>query len=360
LSVVVERAEHVDDPDDFLGERPNVGEVSKRFGVAVEWPCAGTEAKDAPAAAAITLDLGDTVRPTQREVDERPAAASSEETARASPPLEPQHELVRVGSTLTPGDGPLVYVVPSPFRDDARGGRPAPWCAISVELLPAPTDESARAAHAEAVAKVWKEAQDAAHATAARTEVRPPADVVALALRCAFEGLAPAASSRATIVYVTTATAASFAGDFALVASDADLVAWLHELVDHSHELPSDATTAVIGWTVERSAWRHVIAQMLSGDPPPEIEATVLRHAGAVGRLATSLEEAVEECRDVPSLDHRFASENLAALDDTSAATRVRAFDWLTTRGLAPAGFDPLAPAEQRRRALEGGEPRRE
>jgi hypothetical protein len=42
-------------------------------------------------------------------------------------------------------------------------------------------------------------------------------------------------------------------------------------------------------------------------------------------------------------------------LEDSSPASRVRAFDWLTARGRAPAGYDPLGTPRQRRAALEHG-----
>lgn len=351
-SILAQRAEGVDDPDDFLGERVSTGSVDKRFGAAVEL-------RASEDAARVTLDLLETVRPTARERAESAAAGDGGEESDRYVALELRHEMVRLAATVAPGGDPLVVVLPSPFRDEARGGRPALACAIVVELFPAPKEGDEAAAHADAVAKVWKEAQTQAEDVASRTALRAPEDVVVLALRRALETLVPEASSRATVVYMTTATDASFAADLALVASDAELTAWLHEIVDPPHD-PPGATAAAFGWYVERSAWRHVIAQMLGGDLPPEIEAMVLRHAGAVGRLATTLEELVDASGDVASLEREFVAENRAALADSSAASRVRGFDWLATRGLAPAGFDPLASAEARRTALEGAEPRRE
>jgi hypothetical protein len=359
-SVLAQRSEGVEDPDDFLGERITVGSVDKRFGAAIELSPPDAESKSPPDAAHVTLDLLETVRPTSRERADRAAAGDGGEDFESSyAALELRHELVRLTAAVAPGGEPLVVVVPSPFRDEPRDGRPALACAICIELLPAPKEGDEAAAHAEAVAKVWKEAQEQAEAVASRIALHAPEDVVALALRLAFEGLLAEASSRASLVYVSTATDASFAADLALVASDTELVAWLHEIVDHPQD-PPGGSVAAFGWYVERSAWRHVIAQMFTGDPPPAIEATVLRHAGAIGRLATTLEEAVDASSDVASLERRFVAENLAALEDSSAASRVRAFDWLATRGLAPAGFDPLAPSEARRLALEGAEPRRE
>jgi hypothetical protein len=350
-SVLAQRSEGVEDADDFLGERITVGSVDKRFGAAIEL--------SAPDAAHVTLDLLETVRPTSRERADRAAAGDGGEEWDRYAALELRHEMVRLTATVAPGGDPLVVVLPSPFREEARDGRPAQACAICIELLPAPQEGDEAAAHAEAVAQVWKEAQEQAEEVASRTALHAPEDVVALALRRALETLVPEASSRASVVYMTTATGASFAADLALVASDDELAKWLHEIVDHPHD-PPGASVAAFGWFVERSAWRHVIAQMLAGELAPEIEATVLRHAGAVGRLATTLDDMVVACGDIASLEQRFVAENQAALADSSAASRVRGYDWLATRGLAPAGYDPLAPSEARRLALEGAEPRRE
>jgi hypothetical protein len=357
-SVFAQRAEGAEDPDDFLGERAAVGSVDKRFGAAIELSPPDAAADAAADAAHVTLDLLETVRPTSRERADRAASGDGEESDRYSA-LELRHEMVRLTTTVAPGGDPLVVVLPSPFRDEAREGRPAQACAICIELLPAPKEGDEATAHAEAVAKVWKEAQEQAEEVTSRTALHAPEDVVALALRRALETLVPEASSRATIVYMTTATDATFAADLALVASDDELARWLHEIVDQPHDPPGASVTA-FGWFVERSAWHHVIAQMLASDLAPEIEATVLRHAGAVGRLATTLEDIVGGCGDIASLERRFVAENQAALSDSSATSRVRAYDWLATRGLAPAGYDPLAPSEARRAVLEGAEPRRE
>jgi len=52
-------------------------------------------------------------------------------------------------------------------------------------------------------------------------------------------------------------------------------------------------------------------------------------------------------------LDARVIAENLIYLEDASPASRVRAYDWLQSRGRAPAGFDPLGTPRERRDALE-------
>jgi hypothetical protein len=51
--------------------------------------------------------------------------------------------------------------------------------------------------------------------------------------------------------------------------------------------------------------------------------------------------------------ENRIMAENIIFLEDNSPASRVRAYDWLKARGKAPAGFDPLGPARERRIALD-------
>ena len=63
----------------------------------------------------------------------------------------------------------------------------------------------------------------------------------------------------------------------------------------------------------------------------------------------------LDQC-EVPRAEWRRALDRLApelrkAL--SVAAARVRAFEWLGARGLAPAGYDPLASRQERRAALD-------
>ena len=64
------------------------------------------------------------------------------------------------------------------------------------------------------------------------------------------------------------------------------------------------------------------------------------------------LTEVVDGATDLAELETRLVEENLNYLQDTSPASRSRAFDWLEARGAAPVAFDPLAPDKDRRAAL--------
>src|SRR5690606_39767088 len=90
-----------------------------------------------------------------------------------------------------------------------------------------------------------------------------------------------------------------------------------------------------------------------AGTLPPEMRTLLVLHAGEAGRRAASLEEALSAARSLEDLRSHLAAENAIYLEDNDPAARVRAFEWLSARGLAPSGYDPLAPAESRSAALE-------
>ena len=66
--------------------------------------------------------------------------------------------------------------------------------------------------------------------------------------------------------WASSAGVMQLSNDYVITADDAELVCWLQELAEQVRGLPPDATAAVFGWAIERSAWRHVIAQMLAGE----------------------------------------------------------------------------------------------
>jgi hypothetical protein len=78
----------------------------------------------------------------------------------------------------------------------------------------------------------------------------------------------------------------------------------------------------------------------------------LLRRAGECARWPDTIEDGLRRSRDAEALEAHFARENRIFLEDSAPGTRVRAYDWLASRGLAPKGFDPLAPEADRRRVI--------
>lgn len=111
---------------------------------------------------------------------------------------------------------------------------------------------------------------------------------------------------------------------------------------------------------LEREAWSFLAAKAMNGDLPPELQSVALRRAGAAGAFPTTLEEVARSASDAEAIARRLIDENRLLLEDSSATTRVRAFDWLRARAAAPPDYDPLAALAARRKALAAAEATRE
>jgi hypothetical protein len=68
------------------------------------------------------------------------------------------------------------------------------------------------------------------------------------------------------------------------------------------------------------------------------------------------IEDLVSECKTTESIHTRLVALNEMYLSHNDPTARVRAFDWLRARGIAPAGYDPLGPSKERRKALDAFE----
>ncbi|WP_145062195.1 hypothetical protein [Engelhardtia mirabilis] len=82
------------------------------------------------------------------------------------------------------------------------------------------------------------------------------------------------------------------------------------------------------------------------------LEALLLRHAGEMGHLPSALTEVLRASTTIAGLRERLVSENRLLLEDPDPAARMRAMRWLSLRGRAPEGFEPLADRDARRAAL--------
>jgi hypothetical protein len=121
-------------------------------------------------------------------------------------------------------------------------------------------------------------------------------------------------------------------------------------------EAASTAEPKALAFLLERSSILLLAGRLEREELSPIADGILLAHTGAVGRFPDRLREAVARADDLPSLDEVLIEENRRLLRDTGPAHRVRAFDWLRRRQLAPEGFDPLASAAERRTALAQAE----
>jgi hypothetical protein len=158
---------------------------------------------------------------------------------------------------------------------------------------------------------------------------------------------------RAALVYLADQTGATICQDVALVADDSLLKTLAGEVKSEAGPALVVGDVAAAGWAMDRSAISTMQPLLTSATLPEELFAVLTVHLGEPGRHSASLEEIMHGAASRQDLDQRLIAENFIYLEDSSPASRVRAFDWLQARHLAPAGFDPLAPAKQRRVALD-------
>ena len=172
-----------------------------------------------------------------------------------------------------------------------------------------------------------------------------------VALQGAAAALADASSRRAALAFLARETEASLAEELALSADDAVLEALTKRLaVRWEQAIP---VPAALGIELEREALGALAALDDAGSLPAEMRTLLTIHAGEAGRRAGSLQEALRGADSLAELRSILTAENTIYLEDSEAAARVRAFEWLEARGMAPAGYDPLASRESRRAALE-------
>ncbi len=219
--------------------------------------------------------------------------------------------------------------------------------AVSLGPPPAPND-AARPFHEESLARVLGE-------LAARDDERnrPGESPATAAITSALEGLGLPARQRKALSFLAEATGAGLAADVCVTGTEALVSQLAGAVAGVSHAAPAPHEPAAMGWLLEKATIEMLAALLAEKKLPPELEAVLARHAGEAGRSAAPLLGVVKGAAGLDDLRAGFVRENGIALEDASPAARVRAFDWLSARGKAPAGYDPLAPTKERRLALE-------
>jgi hypothetical protein len=171
-------------------------------------------------------------------------------------------------------------------------------------------------------------------------------------LEAAWTALGDRERRRAALLLLAASSGAELCGDVALVADDATLAACIDAILADGVRPGSDASA----WALERRAALFLAARAAEEPLAPELEAAVLRRVGELGRSPAALADVTERSSDLEDFRVRVADDNRVLLEDSNPGARVRAYDWLAARGLAPPGFDPLGTPAERRAALEAAE----
>jgi hypothetical protein len=293
----------------------------------------------------IALAVGDFVTPAP------PEAAKTEEADRATLPQAPpaqkpefQREMTLLDPIPVTDATSIVLVVP--FRFTGGNGRAV---AAIIELSPGADTPEQR----DALAHVSEELKRSSEQAAKRPDVAPLESSEWASMRGAVESLYWPERRRSALVFLSNQTGARICEDVALVADDATLARMCEPIVTRVNDDPLLHTREALGWLLDQSSFKLLAESLAGGKMPPELEAVLTQHAGEAGRHAGSLDEVMRGTGNRQDLENKLTAENFIFLEDSSPASRVRAFDWLRARGRAPAGYEPLGNMKDRREALE-------
>jgi hypothetical protein len=156
---------------------------------------------------------------------------------------------------------------------------------------------------------------------------------------------------RSAMVALSGTTGASLAGDLALVADDVLLELLATRIVEQAAKETSD-DLASLGWLMDRTSF-EVVTQQTSSRVTDTLAGVLLSHLGEPARRPSLMRELLESMRTRLEFETRLQAENLIALEDDAPSSRVRAYQWLVARNLAPVGYDPLGSAQARQEALD-------
>jgi hypothetical protein len=240
------------------------------------------------------------------------------------------------------GDGPERAVI-VPFKFSGSRGKVSAVLAL-IDVAPSSEADDFPAIYARAQDNLKASPPDGA--VPAAWQPRPNWTSLDAALAALSTG------SRAALAQAAAEAGAPLCGELALSADDATAKR-LAERIRAKFAGPTTQSKEAVAWAMD-SACIELLAEMETAGPlPPEVTTVLSVHAGETGRSAATLAELAKSAGSVAEFEQRVAAENYIDLEDNSPAARVRAFDWLSARKLAPAGYDPLAPPRQRRAALD-------
>ena len=291
--------------------------------------------------------LVDDELPKASPAGESSAVADPEPTGRPvdAPATRPalRRELALFGRpAAADGVQSLAVIIPARFESTQA-------IAAVVQVAPAPDDDPTRQRLAEAIAQ----ANEAAETASNRPRVAPLAIAEIPGFAVSVAALGRPEARRAALAFLASRAGAAICEDLALVGDDAALAAMAERVEKNLSEFASAATVESFAWLLERTCLEMLAEQLDKGRLAPELEAVLTRNLGEAGRQTASIQEVVRVSGSLPALGSRVLAENMIFLEDASPSARVRAFDWLASRGRSPEGYDPLGAPRERRDALE-------
>ena len=239
------------------------------------------------------------------------------------------------------------FVLAAPFTF----GNSAVRAVAAVVHLETASRDAPEPAQVEAVAQAEAELRRSADEAGARQALAAAAAKWS-GFQAALTDLSDPLRRRKGLMYLAGQTGAGVCRDVALVAEEKVLGQVTQQLTAEVSDPGTPKTAAALGWLLDRSSLLVMVQLQSASDLPPELSGVLLRQVGQPARAGT-LEELLKQANSREELIGRLVAENFIHLEDSSPAARVRAYDWLSARSLAPTGYDPLGGARERRDALD-------
>jgi len=327
------------------------GQVVRRSVKVELFRAAGPDAAKVPLQVALTIE--DLVAPPKsNDSTNEPPGTADLSKGQKNPPAPPapppapsvlQRELAIFDRPAAAHDQ-FALLVPFQFGES--------WShalAIVVEIAPG----SADAGHQAALAACAEDLSTAAALASTRPYQTPLDNPDWPSFASALESMRQPERARSALVFLSSETGANVCEDVALVAEPAALNALVQGISTKLSAAAGVRTREALAWALDSAAYDLMAQQLSTGKLAPELAATLTLHAGEAGRHPGSVEEALKAVSTAQDFEVRLTAENYIFLEDSSPASRVRAFDWLRAHDRAPANYDPLGPPRQRRAALD-------
>ncbi len=262
----------------------------------------------------------------------------------AVPKGTPERELALVDMGMPADELAFAVIVPFQFEQGE-----ATAIAAIVDIRAGSDDPE----HAATALAALEEIRRTSGMAASRPSAAPISSSEWAGLLVAAASLDDPARRRSAMAYLTLQTGANLCSDVALTADDALLGALTAAVREVLKASPATNSMDAVGWLLDRTAFEFAGKLLAKEALPDELRAVLAFHCGEAGRHAASVEEVSRARGSRREFDTKLIEENLIFLEDSSPSSRVRAYDWLNARKLAPAGYDPLGDARDRRNALE-------
>lgn len=278
--------------------------------------------------------------------DDEPADGPGASTRPAAEPaaLAPQRELAILELAMPASRLAMAVVVPMQFGQGEGKGTAAIF-----EIVEGADDPE----HALAVTTTLEDIRRTAREAATRPLTPPVASSEWAGMLVAVSVLDLPERRRTALAYLTGQSGANFCSDVVLTADELVLADLADAVRAAVKALPGPLSVDGMGWLLDRAAFEHTARLMSKETLPDELRAVLAFHFGEAGRQAGSMEEVARGLGSRRDFDTKLIEENFIFLEDSSPSSRVRAYDWLNARKLAPAGYDPLGDPRERRKAIE-------